>query len=79
MDSLVFCIHNSRLSLFCSGHFTLFLRQTDCREPSHSHGYQFVSHNDVINSLPVNFPLYGIACREYRHGSASEPSKMIHV
>ena len=35
--------------------WTLYSRQTDCREPSRSHEYQFVSHNDVINSLLVHF------------------------
>ena len=34
---------------------TLFSWQTDCREPSRSHRYQFVSHNDVINSILVHF------------------------
>ena len=35
--------------------WTLFSWQTDCREPSRSHEYQFISHNDVINSLLVHF------------------------
>ena len=30
----------------------------DCREPSCSHRYQFISHNDVSNSLRVHFSLF---------------------
>ena len=54
--SLVFCMHSSRLSLFCSNHLhkTLFLGQTDCREPSHSHGYTN-SYHIMTSSIPSWF------------------------
>jgi len=60
--SLVFCIHSSRLSLFCSNHLQgRHYFAADCGEPSRSHGYQFVlTHHIMTSSIHLGSFLCGL-------------------
>ena len=55
---LVFCLHRLVVGWVSSAstiYWSDIIFAADCREPSPSHRYKFVFHNDVINSLLVHF------------------------